>query len=335
MPEDPQESGRLSANGDASRRVPEDTPGARGPALVADSLVKRYAAKNVVDGVSFTLSGGELLGLLGPNGAGKTTIVQMLYGITVPSSGSIRFGELMMPRDQKAIRKILGIVPQEDSLDTDFNAYDNLLRFVHHAGVVGDAAHTVVSQNLERVGLRKHADKMIEQLSGGMKRRLVLARALLSHPRVLFLDEPTTGLDPDARQTLWRVVKALKEEGTAILLTTHYMEEASRLCDRILLLKDGKVVDEGAPLQLVTRFVGDEVLEVEGLNQEQASEMADRLGGWYQRMGGSFVIPLSGAAAEAELESMRANQRLSITRRKGNLEDVFLKLTGEHLSGEE
>lgn len=301
--------------------------------LEARDLVRAYGSREVVSGVSFDLREGEVLGLLGPNGAGKTTIVQMLYGLTLPSTGTIKFSTLYMPRDARRIRKILGIVPQEDSLDTDFSAADNLMRFIHHAGVTGARAKKRVDEVLVQVGLEHHASKMVEQLSGGMKRRLVLARALLIEPEILFLDEPTTGLDPEARQALWHVVKNLKKEGTAILLTTHYMDEAERLCDRILLLKEGKIVDEGAPRELVERFIGQRVMEVEGIEEQELQQIVDQHQGTWQRFGGGFVIPLTGENTERIWEVLNQRRDLSILRRRGNLEDVFIRLTGEGLHG--
>lgn len=300
--------------------------------LEARSLIRRFGAREVVAGVSFSLNEGEVLGMLGPNGAGKTTIVQMLYGLTLPTTGTVRFGDLDMPADARAIRRILGVVPQEDSLDTDYSAADNLIRFIHHAGVTGGEARERVREALERVGLLEHSAKMVEQLSGGMKRRLVLARALLLRPQILFLDEPTTGLDPEARQSLWQVVKSLRNDGTAILLTTHYMEEAERLCDRILLLKEGKVVDEGAPRELVERFVGSRVLEVEGLEEDELSAILAPYGGTWHRFGGGFVVPLAGEHGERIWEILSRRDELAVFRRRGNLEDVFILLTGEALT---
>ncbi len=302
--------------------------------LSVSRVSKSYHGRTVVDDVSFVLNAGEVLGLLGPNGAGKTTIVGMLYGVIDPTAGSVRYsteskGELVLPRDGREIRRQLGVVTQEDNLDRDFPIDQNLLQFAHHYGMSGVAARRRVQEVLERLRIVEDAKKTPFELSGGIKRRAVLARALLADPKILFLDEPTTGLDPDARQDFWRVVQELRGEGRAILLTTHYMEEARRLCDRLIILQRGKIVDQGLPEEMVVKLVGAEVLELMGGDEELITATVNRHQSWIRKFGTGFVCGLP----EDELlwQELRQMRGLTIVRRPGNLEDVFLILTGDRL----
>jgi lipooligosaccharide transport system ATP-binding protein len=237
-------------------------------ALSVYDLWKSYGDHTVVQGVNFTLNPGEILGLLGPNGAGKTTTVGMLYGAVIPSRGFVQLGENQIQAQGRQARSSMGIVTQEDNLDPDFTVFENLTFFAHHYRITGKAARKRAGELLAQVGLQDYANNRVDELSGGMKRRLVLARSLINYPQVVFLDEPTTGLDPDARQDFWRLVSELKQNGCGVLLTTHYMDEAQRLCDRLILLQHGKMIDQGSPDELIERTVGREVAEIEGiLNQ--------------------------------------------------------------------
>ncbi|MDX2230970.1 MAG: ABC transporter ATP-binding protein [Leptolyngbyaceae cyanobacterium bins.349] len=298
--------------------------------LVAYDLCKQYGETPVVQNVSFTLNFGEILGLLGPNGAGKTTIVGMLYGGVAPGRGFVRLGSTQVQSDGRRARAKMGIVTQEDNLDPDFSVFENLLHFAHHYRIVGRAASQRVGELLAQVNLEDHAQKRIDELSGGMKRRLVLARALINHPHVVFLDEPTTGLDPDARQEFWKLVIDLKQRGCGVLLTTHYMDEAQRLCDRLLLLQQGQVIDQGTPLELIDRTIGKEVVEIEGVDEAILQGLALQFNTWCRPFGSGYLLALPVAPMPL-WEQLVATEPERLTRRHANLEDVFLRLTGKVL----
>lgn len=300
-------------------------------ALTVHDLWKSYGDRTVVQGVNFTLKPGEILGMLGPNGAGKTTTVGMLYGAVVPSRGFVQLGQNQIQAQGRAARASMGIVTQEDNLDPDFTVFENLIFFAHHYRIIGKAARTRAGELLAQVGLQDYALHRIDELSGGMKRRLVLARALINYPRVVFLDEPTTGLDPNARQDFWRLVTQLKQNGCGVLLTTHYMDEAQRLCDRLILLQQGKMVDQGTPTELIERTVGREVVEIEGISEPTLQQLAHQAGTWYRPFGSSYLIGLPIDNPQPLWEQLSATAPNRLTRRRTNLEDVFLRLTGASL----
>ncbi|MGF1570607.1 MAG: ATP-binding cassette domain-containing protein [Nodosilinea sp.] len=299
--------------------------------LTAYDLWKQYGDTPVVQGISFTLQPGEIVGLLGPNGAGKTTTVGMLFGTVVPSRGFVQFGPWQLPGQGPLARAQMGIVTQEDNLDPDFTVFNNLTHFAHHYRITGAAARQRAGELLALVNLEDRATAQVDELSGGMKRRLVLARALLNQPQVVFLDEPTTGLDPDARQDFWRLVQQLKARGCGILLTTHYMDEAQRLCDRLLLLQQGKVIDEGSPTALISRVIGREVAEVEGVSADLLKPLAERHEAWYRAFGSGHLISLPDGDPTPLWNAIEAHQPSRLRRRPANLEDVFLRLTGSVL----
>ncbi|MBD2461649.1 ABC transporter ATP-binding protein [Oscillatoria sp. FACHB-1407] len=301
------------------------------PALVAYDLGKQYGDRPVVQDVQFSLNPGEVLGLLGPNGAGKTTIVGMLYGGVLPSRGFVQLGSLHVQKEGCRARAKMGIVTQEDNLDPDFSVIENLIHFAHHYRIVGKAARRRAGEVLAHVHLENYADRPIDELSGGMKRRLVLARALINHPQVVFLDEPTTGLDPDARQDFWKLVIDLKRQGCGVLLTTHYMDEAQRLCDRLLLLQQGKVIDQGTPAELIDRTIGKEIVEVEGIAETDLQAIANSFNTWYRSFGSGYLVALPPTNTELLWQKLAAFNPAELTRREANLEDVFLRLTGSLL----
>lgn len=300
-------------------------------ALTVYDLWKSYGDRTVVQGVNFTLNPGEILGLLGPNGAGKTTTVAMLYGAVIPSRGFVQLGQNQIKAQGHSARASMGIVTQEDNLDPDFTVFENLIFFAHHYRIIGKAARHRAGELLAQVGLQDYASNRIDELSGGMKRRLVLARALINYPQVVFLDEPTTGLDPDARQDFWRLVSQLKQDGCGVLLTTHYMDEAQRLCDRLILLQQGKIIDQGTPAELIERTVGQEVVEIEGISESTLQQMAAQAGTWYRPFGSSYLIGLPIENPQLLWEQLNATAPHQLTRRRTNLEDVFLQLTGTKL----
>ncbi len=300
-------------------------------ALKVYDLWKTYGSRQVVQGINFTLNPGEILGLLGPNGAGKTTTVGMLYGAVVPSRGFVQLGQNQVLVSGRQARASMGIVTQEDNLDPDFTVFENLVHFAHHYRIIGKAARNLAGELLAQVGLQDYASNRIDELSGGMKRRLVLARAMINNPQVVFLDEPTTGLDPDARQDFWRVVTQLKQRGCGVLLTTHYMDEAQRLCDRLILLQDGKMIDQGTPDELIERTVGREVAEIEGIDEQTLQQLAYQVETWYRPFGSSYLIGLPVDNPQLLWEQLSATAPQRLTRRRTNLEDVFLRLTGASL----
>ncbi|MGB7439925.1 MAG: ABC transporter ATP-binding protein [Coleofasciculaceae cyanobacterium] len=300
-------------------------------ALTVYDLWKSYGSRQVVAGVNFTLNPGEVLGLLGPNGAGKTTTVGMLSGSVIPTRGFVQIGQLQVQNQGAKARAYMGIVTQEDNLDPDFSVFENLVHFAHHYRITGKAARQRGGELLAQVGLQDYAKSRVDELSGGLKRRLVLARALINRPQIVFLDEPTTGLDPDARQDFWKLVSQLKQSGCGVLLTTHYMDEAQRLCDRLILLQQGKMIDQGTPEELIERTVGQEVVEIEGISEATLQQLANQTGSWYRPFGNSYLIGLPTDNPQPLWEKLCASQPERLTRRHTNLEDVFLRLTGTSL----
>jgi len=224
-------------------------------ALVATALKKSYAGKAVVDGLSFTVEKGTCFGLLGPNGAGKTTTLRLCLGLTAPEGGAVALGGRPIPAEAQAARERVGVVPQFDNLDPDFTAAENLLVYGRYFGLGDAAIRARIPALLEFAGLGSKADVNIKTLSGGMKRRLTLARALVNDPELLVLDEPTTGLDPQARHLIWERLLGLLDQGKTILLTTHFMEEAERLCNRLAIMDEGRIVSEGSPRALIAEHV--------------------------------------------------------------------------------
>jgi len=303
------------------------------PAVVeAHDLTKRYGARLAVDRVRFAVESGECVGLLGPNGAGKTTTIKMVTGFSPPTSGTLTvLGRPMTPAHHAEIKARLGIVQQEESLDPDLSVERNLLVYARYFGIPADAAAERAERLVRFAELEEHRHERIKSLSGGMKRRLMLARALLNEPALLVLDEPTTGLDPQARRLVWERVRSLKRQGTTILLTTHYMEEAAQLCDRLIIMDGGRIVAEGAPTALIAHHVGAEVVEVYLDGRPDADAHAARLatGAWRsERVGGVLYLYVQSGAAEPSRDALDG---LDFTRRRATLEDVFLTLTGHAL----
>jgi len=223
-------------------------------AVLARGLRKSYGEQVAVAGIDFTVAAGECFGFLGPNGAGKTTTMKMIYGLAAVGEGELEVLGLDVRRRRREVKSRLGVVPQEENLDRDLTARENLLVQAGYHGIRGERAHTRVQELLEFSQLTARADARVTELSGGMRKRLLIARALVNDPELVVLDEPTTGLDPQARQTLWRALDELRTRGVTLLLTTHYMEEATRMCDRLVIMDLGRIVGQGSPRELTERY---------------------------------------------------------------------------------
>ncbi len=304
---------------------------ADGPGILdVDGLRKSYDGREVVAGLSFSLRPGECYGLLGPNGAGKTTTLRCCLGLTGPDAGSITLAGEPVPARAREARTRVGVVPQFDNLDPDFTAAENLRVYARYFGIHGPAMEARVPELLDFAGLAGKEKVGIKTLSGGMKRRLTLARALVNDPDLLILDEPTTGLDPQARHLIWERLKRLLAAGKTILLTTHFMDEAERLCQRLAIMDDGRIIAEGTPRELIRGNIEPQVVEVYG---EGAPEWARDEAGHFSRrceVSGetAFCYVADAAPLLAHLEGRPALRSLH---RPANLEDVFLKLTGREL----
>ena len=298
--------------------------------LRVQGLRKRYGDLEVVAGVSFAIRRGECFGLLGPNGAGKTTTLRLCLGLIAPDGGEIELmGEPVPPRARVA-RRAVGVVPQMDNLDPDFTVEENLLVFGRYFGLPDATIGARLPELLDFGGLAGRASSRIQTLAGGMRRRLMLARALVNDPEVVFMDEPTTGLDPQARHVIWDRLKQLLGRGKTIVLTTHFMEEAERLCDRIAIMDRGRFIAEGSPRELILRHIEPHVVEVhgDGLDAWSAAE-GSRLASRLERSGETaFCYTTDAAPLIASLERATG---LRYLHRPATLEDVFLKLTGREL----
>jgi len=301
-----------------------------GQAIVARDLTKRYAGLEAVRGVSFEVAPGEVVGFLGPNGAGKTTTVRMISCFLPPTSGTASVYGVDVREKPRDVKRMLGICPQEDNLDPDFDVLKNLLVHGRYFGIPRREIRERAESLLELVQLADRKKAAVAELSGGMKRRLILARALLNHPRVLVLDEPTAGLDPQARHLIWTRIRALRATGVTVLLTTHYMEEASQLCDRVIVIDNGTILLEGTPAQLIEREVGRTVVEAWNFTDAFATFLRD-LPGRVEVVGDRLYFYPGDEELHVErlLDERFPEQERLI--RRASLEDVFLKRTGRAL----
>ncbi|MBK9347591.1 MAG: ATP-binding cassette domain-containing protein [Burkholderiales bacterium] len=325
---------------------PGPGPGPQIPLLECRAIRKRYGDATVVNDLSFEIAPGECLGIIGPNGAGKTTSIRMCLGLTAPDAGEIRFGDWSMPHDALAIKAQLGVVAQMDTLDPDFSCAENLLVYGRYFGLKDAAIRARIPALLEFASLTSKANAKPGELSGGMKRRLSLARALVNDPKLLLLDEPTTGLDPQARHLMWERLQALLQQGKSILLTTHFMDEAERLCHRLLVLDHGRKIAEGKPRELIAQHLEPDVVEVYGagaLGLVQGGDVGSAaFGGSSQSLralasrvevSGETVFFYTANAAQL-LQALQAHPQLRTLHRPANLEDLFLKLTGRQIREE-
>jgi len=296
-------------------------------ALSARALRKSYDALEVVSGVDLAVAPGECFGLLGPNGAGKTTTLKLCLGLIEPDAGEIELLGEPVPRRAREARVRVGVVPQFDNLDPDFTVAENLLVYGRYFGIARREIGARIPALLEFAGLAGRSEAKINTLSGGMKRRLILARALVNDPQIVFMDEPTTGLDPQARHLIWERLRRLTQEGKTLVLTTHFMEEAERLCQRLAIMDRGRIIAEGSPRALITEHIEPQVLEVHGPGYETWMERAKSLAPRVERAGDTVFC--YGEDIEPLLKSL--SRDLSYLHRPASLEDVFLKLTGRDL----
>lgn len=300
-------------------------------AITATNLTKKYGALVAVDGISFTIDEGECFGFLGPNGAGKTTTVRMIHCVSPITSGSITVMGMPAHIDNRAIKMMTGVVPQEITLDRDLTVYENMRVFGYFFNIPGAEARRRIDELLAFVELEAKRNSKISDLSTGMKRRLLIARALLNKPRLIIADEPTTGLDPQARHLIWQRLRLLKRQGTTLILTTQYMEEAQQLCDRIVVMYQGKILREGVPSRLVEEEIGREVVEIripEDEDQRLLAALADAACG-HERVGDTIYFYCKDGK---DLLRKAVDMNLpNVLNRPATLEDVFLKLTGRSL----
>ena len=284
----------------------------------------------MVDGLNLSIRRGECFGLLGPNGAGKTTTLRLMLGLIAPDAGELQLLDHMVPAESRAARLRVGVVPQMDNLDPDFTVAENLLVYGRYFGMSDASIEARLPELLEFANLVHKRDARVPTLSGGMKRRLTLARALVNDPEVIFLDEPTTGLDPQARHLIWQRLRELTARGKTLLLTTHFMDEAERLCHRLAVMDNGRIISEGSPRELIERNIEPQVVEVFG---EQVAEWAHNHAAHHAQR-----FEVSGETvfcyvqnAQPLLQDLQQRPHLRYLHRPANLEDVFLKLTGREM----
>ena len=300
------------------------------PVLRVSGLRKVYGGREVVRNLSFAVQRGECFGILGPNGAGKTTTLRCCLGLTHPDGGTLELGGLPVPEAARLARYRVGVVPQFDNLDPDFTVTENLVMFARYFDIPARVARERVPALLEFAGLADRGAARLDALSGGMKRRLTLARALVNDPDILFLDEPTTGLDPQARHLIWDGLKRLVAGGKTLILTTHFMDEAERLCNRLCVMDNGSIIAEDTPYALIARLIEPVVVEVYG----------EGVGAWAEAHARGIVerLEITGETAFCYmhdpaplLDALGRAPQLRALRRAANLEDVFIKLTGRDI----
>jgi lipooligosaccharide transport system ATP-binding protein len=306
------------------------------PAIIsARRLVKRFGELTAVNGIDFDVFAGECFGFLGPNGAGKTSTIRMITCVSPITGGELLVDGLDVRRDGRHIKARLGVVPQEDNLDPDLPVRQSLFVYARYFDIPAPVARQRIDEVLALFQLQDRAHEVVDNLSGGMKRRLSIARALLNQPKILVLDEPTTGLDPQARHLVWQKLRLLKTQGVTMLLSTHNMEEAAHLCDRIVIMHLGRILAQGRPSDLVTHHVGEEVLELEATSQAEKTLAVERLAA----LDGVsvedvedvlFVLGLGPHGPHLAAELLREGQHAHL--RRATLEDVFLRLTGRGLT---
>ena len=301
--------------------------------IKAESLTKMYGDFVAVDGINFQVAKGESFGLLGPNGAGKSTTMRMIASTLERTSGDLKILGMDPNEQGPKIRAYLGVVPQTDNLDTELKVHENLYIYGRYFGFGKKYILNKIEELLDFAQLQDKRDSKTDALSGGMKRRLTIARGLMNEPEIFLLDEPTTGLDPQARHILWDRLFRLKEQGVTLVITTHYMDEAEQLCDRLIVMDNGKIMAEGSPAELIRTYSSKEVLEVR-FGSDKNAEISKQISGLGERI---EILPdrilIYSQDGEAELEKLVAMGHHPITSlvRRSSLEDVFLRLTGRSL----
>jgi lipooligosaccharide transport system ATP-binding protein len=299
------------------------------PVVEARGLVKHYGAFEAVRGIDLRIEAGECFGLLGPNGSGKTTTVRMIQAVSPVTAGALRVFGMDVARQPREIKAAIGVCPQESNLDGDFSVERNLLVFARYFGIARDEARRRADELIEFFHLADKRDQKIDNLSGGLKRRLQIARALINRPRLLILDEPTTGLDPQARHQIWNAVRDLRRRGLTSLLTTHFMDEAEMLCDRLVIMDAGRIIEEGSPRGLIDRHVGQEVIEIEDPPAELEAWLTERAIGHELHSERAHIHARDARGLLDEITGRGWAERFIL--RRATLEDVFLKLTGRGL----
>ena len=301
------------------------------PIIIAKNLVKKFDDFTAVDGISFDIQPGECFGFLGPNGAGKTTTVRMIHCVSPKNSGELTVAGMQANVDNREIKKQIGVIPQEINLDSDLTVFENLLLFAGFFDIGRAEAEKRINELLDFIELKSKINDKIDELSTGMKRRLQIARALINQPQLIIADEPTTGLDPQARHLIWQRLRALKRKGTTLLLTTQYMEEAEQLCDRIVIMHKGKILRQGTIASLIKEEIGNDVAEIR-IGSEMDNKILNSIGGLacgHERVGDTlFLYCRDGHELRKKIFELDLPNVLN---RPASLEDVFLKLTGRGL----
>ena len=298
--------------------------------ISAEKLAKKYDDFLAVDNIDFQVYKGECCGFLGPNGAGKTTTIKMIHCVLPLTSGELTVAGMSVSEGPREIKKMIGVAPQEENLDPDFSVITNLLVYSRYFDIPRQEASRRAESLLKFAQLEDKRNVQIDQLSTGMKRRLILARALINEPRVLLLDEPTTGLDPQGRHLIWDKIRSLKKQGVTIILTTHYMDEAAELCDRTLIMDNGKIIELGKPAELVKKHVGEDVLEVD-YDPDVLKFLQERFPEARLETAGERIRVFTDQPHGVFEDFLKDFPTKGATIRNANLEDVFLKLTGRQL----
>ncbi|MCA1717679.1 MAG: ATP-binding cassette domain-containing protein [Actinobacteria bacterium] len=311
----------------------EKRAGAGETTLFARGLRKSYGSFEAVKGVDFEVHRGECFGFLGPNGAGKTTTMKMIYAAAVPTDGELKVAGLDVSSAEREVKRRIGVVPQENNLDEDLKVKENLLVYGRYFDLPRKLVRRRAEELLEFVQLSDKASAQVDQLSGGMKRRLLVARALINDPDLVVLDEPTTGLDPQARHLVWDKLRQLAGEGKTLVLTTHYMDEAAQLCDRLCIMESGRIIAEDAPRALISEHVSPEVLELRASPEalEKLASIVESADDDVDRVGDTLLVYTSDAEAVTRRIRESGVEVRNTLHRQASLEDVFLKLTGRRL----
>jgi lipooligosaccharide transport system ATP-binding protein len=301
----------------------------------ASDLTKRFGSFTAVDGIIFEVRKGECFGFLGPNGAGKTTTMRMITNHLPVTQGSLSVLGMEVMGSARRVKSRIGVVPQENNLDTDLRVLDHLLVYSRYHAIPGKVARQRALELLDFFQLGEHAGSPIMQLSGGMQRRLLIARGLINEPELLILDEPTTGLDPQARHMIWQKLRALQAQGVTLILTTHYMDEAEQLCGRLVIIDHGRILVEGSPRELIIRHAGSEVLEVRLRQGEDREKCIEAIGGTVPEGAevecSADTLYLYAPDTASLMTNLTIDADRTVLHRQATLEDVFLRLTGREL----